>query len=326
MTQKTQKYLDWCWIILVNFMWATQVAAIKLIGDRLGPVAIAFVPMILSVVMFFPVLWFENRKRRAGVHWHWADVRHFLIAGIFGPFLIQFTYTLGAQRTLAANAAIITLGIPVLVAVCASLMLHEKLNGVRVFGFVMALVGVLLTSLSDIQGANFGRATYLTGNLLFLVACAASAFYNTYCKFLVDRGYTELEILVYTSVVGSATSIPLFIWYEPLRIQTLLGLDRVAIWGILELGLIVYGMAMLLFFAVLKRLDVTQASLGNYLLPFFIALLAVLVLKESITRLMWVGGVLVLFSTLLVTVYENEIMLWLSARRGARSPAPERRS
>src|SRR5690349_10264785 len=110
LTPTTQKYLDWFWIILVNLMWATQVAAIKLIGDRLGPVAIAFVPMILSVLMFFPVLWLENRKRGTGFHWHWADAMHFLVAGIFGPFLIQFTYTLGAQRTLAANAAIITLG------------------------------------------------------------------------------------------------------------------------------------------------------------------------------------------------------------------------
>jgi drug/metabolite transporter (DMT)-like permease len=321
LTPTTQKYLDWFWIILVNLMWATQVAAIKLIGDRLGPVAIAFVPMILSVLMFFPVLWFENRKRGAGLHWHWVDARHFLVAGIFGPFLIQFTYTLGAQRTLAANAAIITLGIPVLVAICASLMLGERLNIIRVFCFVMALVGVLLTSMSDIQGANFGRATYLPGNLLFLVACAASAFYNTYCKFLVDREYTELEILVYTSVVGSIASVPLFIWYEPLRIHTLLSLDHVATWGILELGFIVYGVAMLLFFAVLKRLDVTQASLGNYLLPFFIAMLAVVVLKESITPLMWVGGGIVLVSTLLVTVYENEILSWFSSRQASRRGA-----
>src|SRR6202034_742190 len=78
---------------------------------------------------------------------------------------------------------------------------------------------------------NFGQRTYLTGNLLFLVACAASAFYNTYCKFLVERKYTELEILVYTSVVGCLASIPLFIWLEPLHLSTLRGLDRTAILG-----------------------------------------------------------------------------------------------
>jgi drug/metabolite transporter (DMT)-like permease len=316
LTETTQKYVDWFWIVVVNFMWATQVAAIKLIGDRLGAVAIAFIPMILSVGIFLPVLWRENRRRGASFHWHWKDARHFLVAGIVGVFVVQFSYTLGAQRTLAANAAIITLSIPVLVAIMASLTLQEKWNIVRIGSFVMALTGVLLTSLSDIHGANFGQKTYLTGNLLFLLACAASAFFNTYCKFLVDRKYTELEILVYTSIVGCLASIPLFLWLEPLHLSTLRNLDRVAILGILELAIIVYGVAMLLFFYVLKRLDVTQATLGNYMLPFFIALLAVFVLKESITRVMWIGGVVVLLSTLLVTVYEKEILKWIEHQRG----------
>ena len=195
------------------------------------------------------------------------------------------------------------------------LMLHEKLNAVRIFSFVMAVAGVLLTSLTDIQGANFGQRTYVIGNLLFLVACAASAFYNTYCKFLVDRNYTELEILIYTSIVGSVASVPLFVWLEPQAWKALLHMDRVAFLGLLELAFIVYGLAMLLFFYVLKRLDVTQATLGNYLLPFFIGLLAVAVLKESITASMWIGGAVVLLSTLLVTVYENEILNWLRQRR-----------
>jgi len=73
-------------------MWATQVSVIKLIGDRLGPVAITFLPMMLSTLIFLPALWYEARKRGAAFHWRWADARHFLIAGIFGTFLIQFTY------------------------------------------------------------------------------------------------------------------------------------------------------------------------------------------------------------------------------------------
>jgi drug/metabolite transporter (DMT)-like permease len=316
MTTVTRKYLDWALIISCNFMWATQVSVIKLIGDRLGPVAITFLPMIFSTLVFLPALWLEARRRGTGLHWRWADARHFLIAGICGTFLIQFTYTLGSQRTLAANAGIITLTIPVFVALAASMMLGEKMNPVRVLSFALALAGVLMTSVSDLRGARFGGAQYLAGNLWFLVACASSAFYNTYCKLLVDKKYTELEILVYSSMVASVASLPLFVWLEPLRLSTLAGLDRVAIWGLLELSLVVYGLSMLVFFAVLKRLDVTQASLGNYLLPFFIALLALAVLKESITRLMIGGGAIVLASTLLVTVYEARILAWRAGRPG----------
>jgi drug/metabolite transporter (DMT)-like permease len=313
MTTTTRKYVDWFWLMVVNFMWATQAPAIKLIGDRLGPVAIAFLPMILSTLLFLPALWYEGRRLGRPFQWRWEDARHFVVAGLFGFFFLQITYVLGAQKTLAANAGIITLSIPVLVAICASIMLKEKLNPVRAFGFVLALAGVLLTSMSDIQGASF-RSQYLVGNTLFLLACAGSAFYNTYCKLLVDKKYTELEILVYTSIVASLASIPLFIWVEPINWAGLGKLDRVALWGILELALFVYGCSMLLFFFILKRLDVTQATMSNYVLPFFIGVLAVVVLKESITPIMMAGGVIILVSTIVVTVYESEILARLSRK------------
>jgi drug/metabolite transporter (DMT)-like permease len=51
-------------------------------------------------------------------------------------------------------------------------------------------------------------------------------------------------------------------------------------------------------------------------LPFFIGLLAVIVLKETITPLVIFGGVVVFASTLLVTVYEAEILLWIGGRKG----------
>ncbi len=317
MTQRPQKLFDWFCLMVINFMWATQAPVIKLIGNRLGPVAIAFVPMILSTLLFLPALFYEGKRLGRPIQWRWSDARHFAIAGLFGFFFLQLTYTLGAQRTLAANAAVITLSIPVMVALAASTMLGEKLNLVRVLGFILALGGVLMTSVPDIRGASFGSGQYLVGNLLFLGACAGSAFYNTYCKLLIDKKYTELEILVYTSVVASACSVPLFIWVEPLRVADIRSLDSAALWGILELALIVYGGSMLMFFAILKRLDVTQATLSNYVLPFFIGLLAVIVLKETITPLVIFGGVIAFLSTLLVTAYEAEILSWLARRRGA---------
>ncbi len=299
--------------MIVNFMWATQAPVVKIIGDRLGPVAIAFVPMIISTLLFLPALWWEGHRLGRTFKWRWVDAGHFALAGLFGFFLIQITYVLGAQRTLAANAGIITLSIPVLVAVCASIMLQEKLNPVRVFGFVLALAGVLLTSISDVRGASF-RSQYLLGNTLFLLACAGSAFYNTYCKLLVDKKYTELEVLVYTSLVASLASIPLLIWVEPFSVASVSKWDRVTVWGILELAVFVYGCSMLLFFFVLKRLDVTQATISNYVLPFFIGVLAVVVLKESITPVMMAGGVIILVSTIVVTVYESEILAWLKQK------------
>jgi drug/metabolite transporter (DMT)-like permease len=276
--------------------------------------------MIISTLLFLPALWIENRRHGQRVRWHREDLRHLLLAGLPGLFLLQFACTLGAQRSLAANAGIITLTIPVFVALAASLLLNERKNSVCLLSFGLALLGVLLTSPSDLRGANFLELRYLGGNLIFLLACAVCGFCNTYCKLLVDKQYTELEILVYTSVIGSLVSVPLLVWFEPFRVSDFVAAGPVAWWGILELSFVVYGFSMLLFFYVLQRMDVTQAILGNYLLPFFIAVLAVVLLKESITPVMVLGGGLILLSTLILTVFEGDLLRWFERRRKATAP------
>ena len=295
-------------VIIVNFMWATQVPVIRLIGDKLGPITIAFVPMIISTILFIPFLWAENRKRKPSEERTWKDLKYFIIPGLIGVFLMQFLYTVGSTLTLASNAGIITLAIPVLVAVFASVLLKEKLNWIRITGFVIALGGVVLTSLPDLKEVRFSDSTYFTGNLIFLFACCCCAFYNTYCKLLVDKHFTELEILVYSSLVGCIACLPLLIWVEPFSFSKIMHSGSTALFGLLELSFIVYGVSMLLFFYVLKRMDITQAILGNYLLPFFIALLGIVLLDETITASMFMGGAIIIISTLMVTVYEKQLL------------------
>jgi len=305
---KLQKARDWFLVIVVNFMWATQVPVIRLMGDKLGAMTIAFVPMLISTILFMPFLWAENKKRKASERRTWKDLRYFIIPGLIGIFLMQYLYTVGSTLTLASNAGIITLTIPVLVAVFASILLKEKLNIIRVIGFVIAIAGVLLTSLPDIKGASFTEGKYFTGNLIFLLACACCAFYNTYCKLLVDKNFTELEILVYGSLMGCVACIPLLVWVEPFSLSAILRSGTTAILGLLELSFIVYGISMLLFFYVLKSMDVTQFILGNYLLPFFIALLGIVLLNEKMTTTMLIGGAIIIISTLMVTVYEKQLL------------------
>jgi drug/metabolite transporter (DMT)-like permease len=311
----SQKLVDWSLVILINFMWATQVPVIRMIGDVYGPVTVAFIPMIASTVIFLPVLWIENKKRGVKMKWRWRDIKYFMLPGLIGVFLMQYLYTLGSKMTLAANAGIITLTIPVIVAIFASVLLKEKLNIIRILSFILAIAGVLLTSLSDISGANFKQGGYLYGNLIFLFACVCCGFYNTYCKLLVDKKFTEVEILVYGSIIGSIASIPLLIWVEPFHFYSFIHSGKTALLGMLELSVIVYGVSMLLFFYILKRMDVTQAILGTYLLPFFIALMGILLLNEKITLLMFVGGMLILLSTLMVTIYENALLIFFKKEK-----------
>jgi drug/metabolite transporter (DMT)-like permease len=101
--------------------------------------------------------------------------------------------------------------------------------------------------------------------------------------------------------------LPITLYSEP---QGFLHLAHFSlrVWiGLIELALFVYFLSMVIFLYVLTRLDVTQAALSNYLLPFFGLVLAALLLHEKLTKFMIIGGILVLASTLVVTVYEESL-------------------
>ena len=62
---------------------------------------------------------------------------------------------------------------------------------------------------------------------------------------------------------------------------------------------------MVLFLTALKQLDAIQAALSNYLITFFGIPIAVIWLGERLAPLALVGGVIILGSTLLITVWDK---------------------
>src|SRR5207247_5968404 len=145
---------------------------------------------------------------------------------------------------------------------------------------------------------------FLVRNLLIFLSVNGSAFYNAYSKKLLGR-FSPLQVLLYSYYAVFAFMLPIALYTEPEGFRNLPHF-KVTVWvGLLLLALFQYFLSMVIFLNVLTRLDATQASLSNYLIPFFGVLIAAVVLHERLTGFMVAGGILVLASTLLVTVYEE---------------------
>jgi len=71
------------------------------------------------------------------------------------------------------------------------------------------------------------------------------------------------------------------------------------------LALFMYGASMLLFFAALQHLDVTMASASLYLVPVFGVALAVMLFGERLSATAFLGGAVVLASTVLIRKYDT---------------------
>ena len=75
--------------------------------------------------------------------------------------------------------------------------------------------------------------------------------------------------------------------------------------GLILLTLFHNWLSMVLFLKALKRLYAIQVALSNYLITFFGLPIAAIWLHERLTLLAVVGGIIVLCSTLLITLWED---------------------
>jgi drug/metabolite transporter (DMT)-like permease len=291
-------------LALASLMWSAQGTAVKVLDRHMGPIAITFLPFYVTTVLFIPLLIRVRRANPDATRPAWSDWGKFVAAGVAGQVLAQLGMTWGISKSLASNGAILNLLIPVISAVLASFMLHERITRLRIASLGIGLLGVLLMSVEDLQHASFGQMKYLVGNLLIFGGCFGSSFYNVYCKGLLKR-FQEIEILIFSYITASAASLPLLVWAEPFHFSAFAAFDWKSWLAFAFLALFMYGASMLLFFKALQHLDVTTASASLYLVPVFGVLLAVVLLGERLSVLALCGSAIVLAATILIMRYDT---------------------
>ncbi len=296
-------FRDWLLLLACNFIWASQFVLVKIVQAQMGPVAATFIPIALATLLLIPIVRSKTPQAPNYGRMPRRDVLQFLLIGVFGQVVAQLFITWGVRYAPASNAALLMLALPVSTAVMAFFILGERMTFVRWISFALAIGGVLECSGIDWAQLNFG-SKFLIGNLFIFISVNGSAFYNVYSKRLLTR-YTPLRVLLYSYYAVLVFLFPITCFTEPDTFREVRHFTT-AVWlGLLGLALFVYLLSMVMFLNVLTRLDATQASLSNYLIPFFGVIIAGVALHERLTGYMIFGGLLVLTSTLLVTVYEE---------------------
>jgi drug/metabolite transporter (DMT)-like permease len=292
-------FTSWMALFACNLMWALQFTCIKLVQDQVGAYSTVFIPMLLATVFMLPFVYKDvraNKKRKL------SDLKIFALLAVVGQFPAQVLMTFGTQQSTASNASIIGLLLPVVSALLAVIMLHEKMTPLRWVSFVIALGGVALCSMKDLLGFSMSLQ-YVIGNLLILAGVLGSGFYNTVCK-KISGDYTEMEMLFYTYIFMVILLLPL-VWHYDGNVMKGFSSFTTNTWiGLFLLTVFHNFLSMILFFKALKNLDAIQVALSNFLIAFFGLPIAVIFLHEKLSWMSVIGGSLVLVSTIVIIVWE----------------------
>jgi drug/metabolite transporter (DMT)-like permease len=259
-----------------------------------SPVTLLFLRMTISLPFFLIVAWWLRRQEPRLTARDWAAVA---ALGFVGYYAASFLDFLGLQYVGAGIGRLILYLYPTLVLLISFLFLHRRPTRRQLAALLITYAGVAFILSSQVHGGAEGRLFLLGALFVF----ASSLFYATY---LVAGGEMvkrvgSMRFTAYSMAVATVPAVVQFFVFEPLSALDLPG--KVWLYVIL-LATFTTVLPLFIQAEALRRIGAAEFALIGALGPVSVAITSALGLDERFTAIQALGGVLVIFGVLLVSV------------------------
>ena len=263
-------------------IWGAMYVVSKVVLNVIPPFTLITTRLLLGGLALWLMLLF-----RGGLH---ATARQFW--SVFGVGTIGYGISLGFQfigtkLSTAANGSLVTSATPAFILLFAWLILKERITPRRLVALLISTLGVI--AVIDPRSARLEPQLFL-GNLSLLAAALTWALYS-----VLIRVVTRSLDVVSVSLIAFLGGLPIVIPGGAIELATQgMGIVTLGIvGGVLFLGLIATAVAMVLWNNSFALLDASIASLTFFAQPVVGSFLGWLFLREAITPLFVLGGLLI---------------------------------
>lgn len=194
--------------------------------------------------------------------------------------------------TTIPNATLSYYFAPVFVMVLAPFLLKEKLSLSKITALIMAMLGLVLIIYT---GGSDSSADY-NHTLGVCLGLGAAAFYASVVimnKFI--KGLSGFETTLIQLIVAALVLLP-YVISQGFAVMTV---DTTSLLLVLILGIVHTGISYYLYFSAVQELEGQTIAVLSYIDPISAVVFAALILGEGMSFWQFVGGALILCSTLL---------------------------
>ncbi|HVF50684.1 MAG TPA: EamA family transporter [Pyrinomonadaceae bacterium] len=268
------------WLVL-TLIWGSTWLFIKIGLEDLPPVSFAGIRFIIAAAILFVIVALRSAPLpRARRDW--------LLIGATGLLSFTLNYGLlfwGEQHVSSGLAAVLQTTIPAFGLVIAHFHLpQERLTLLKLSGVALGVVGVGIIFSNQL---DFGGAKALWGSAAIVVGAFGAAYANVLVK--ARGGNLDPAMLAGGQMFfGLIPLVGFGLWTEgnPLRFHW----TTMAVVSLLYLAVVGSTVAFLLYYWLVKHMDVTKTMLIALVTPLIAVTLGMLVLDERLTWRTLAGG------------------------------------
>jgi len=278
------------YILVAAGLWGVLGSVSKLVFEQgVSPLEAAFWRAALASIVFGTHAVVIQKVRVNP-----RDLPAILGFGLVGIALFYGAYQMAIQTGGAALAAVLLYTAPAIVALLSWLILKEPMDRGKIIAVALTLVGVAAISLQS------GKVQVTVGAVFWgLVSALTYATYYLFGKLYLYR-YTTPTAFLYALPVGALGLFP-FVHFANKNLTA---------WAALVfLTLASTYLAVMVYYAGLKRLEATRASVVATMEPVIAGVVAWLWWGEKFGWLGYLGAALVLFGVLLMVMKPQKALL-----------------
>ncbi|MBK7631721.1 MAG: DMT family transporter [Ignavibacteriales bacterium] len=286
---KTKTYIFWLPLFAIIF-WGASFIATKFLLNELTPETIISMRLILAIFLLLSIALMQKRNFAINLKSH----SYIFILALIAVFHLWIQVT-GLKYTTASNTGWIIGTAPIFMALLGLIFFKEKINLIKVTGIVIATIGLLLLvgkgSLTNIDLIKN------RGDLLVLSSAFTWGIYSMVNK-KISLTYSPLMTILYLFIMMAIIIIPFTV--SDATMKSVINLSSVGWIAILFLGLLCSGVAYVIWAYALREMESAKVGAYLYFEPFVTVITAWIFLKEDITPLMILSGLIITAGVFLV--------------------------
>lgn len=178
---------------------------------------------------------------------------------------------------------------PIIVTIVCPILFHEKLTSKQILCFVMSTFGLILIIST---GGFGGGSNHLLGILFGLGAAIFYAIVIILNKFI--KNVTGIHRTLLQFIAAIIILFPYVLATSGFHIDSL---NYIGVVCLLIVGFLHTGITYCMYFTSIKDLSGQETAILSYIDPLVAIVVSVVILRESMSTLQFIGGVLILVFT-----------------------------
>ena len=271
--EKTDKRtIDFMLLGILACLWGSSYLFIKVAVVTIPPITLIAIRVVIAAAFLLTVMWGQGARFPKD----WQIWRLLLIQAFFNSIASWTVLAWGEQYVDSALAGVLNSTSPIFVLICTVFIIrHEVMNGWKLVGVLVGMVGVVLIVGIDTLGGIGKQASAQLAVLMGAMLYAGAALHGKRLSALPPM------------VVSAGTMLWATLFLVPLS----LAVDRPwtltptgdAVFAAIALGILCTGVALILYFRLVRTLGSMGVASQSYLRAGVSVLLGIVILGEHIT-------------------------------------------